>query len=93
MIQDRLKELREDLDLKQEDVAIALNVTRSTYGGWELGRAEPSISMLLALSKFYNVSIDYLCCNTPVKCTYYKDENISQYVNECIKVYNKFLKK
>lgn len=92
MLSDRLKELREDLELNQEDVAKRINVGRSTYASWEVGRAEPSVSILKDIAKFYNVSIDYLCENTDIKEAYYNDHRLCNYINKCIKLYNEYFK-
>ena len=56
----RLKDLREDRDLKQEDVAKFLNISQTNYSKYELGKINIPISSLVKLSKFYNTSIDYL---------------------------------
>lgn len=60
----RLKELRKSKKLTQEDVSNYLNVSRATYNGYELEKYEPNIETLIKLSKFYNVSTDYILeCN------------------------------
>ena len=56
----RLKDLREDKDLKQEDIAKFLNISQTNYSKYELGKINIPISSLIKLSKFYNTSIDYL---------------------------------
>lgn len=56
----KLKNLREDKDLKQSDVAKILNVSQVSYGRYELGLSEPSIASLIKLANFYDVSIDYI---------------------------------
>lgn len=56
----RLKDLREDKDLKQEDVAKFLNISQTNYSKYELGKINIPISSLIKLSEFYNTSIDYL---------------------------------
>lgn len=56
----RLKDLREDKDLKQEDVARFLNISQTNYSKYELGKINIPISSLIKLSEFYNTSIDYL---------------------------------
>ena len=56
----RLKDLREDRDLKQEDVAKILNITQTNYSKYELGKINIPISSLIKLAKFYNTSVDYL---------------------------------
>ena len=56
----RLKDLREDKDLKQEDVAKFLNISQTNYSKYELGKINITISSLIKLSEFFNTSIDYL---------------------------------
>ena len=56
----RLKDLREDKDLKQEDVARFLNISQTNYSKYELGKINIPISSLIKLSEFYNTSVDYL---------------------------------
>lgn len=56
----RLKDLREDNDLKQEAVAITLNITRQQYQLYESGKRKLPIDKLIILCKFYNVSADYI---------------------------------
>lgn len=91
MLGERLKELRKKRNLKQEEVAEAINISRQAYAKWETNGAEPSITFLIELAKFFNVSIDYLCGHTYIKVSYYKDERLCKYVNKCIDVYNEFL--
>ena len=56
----RLKDLREDRDLKQEDIAKFLNISQTNYSKYELGKINIPISSLIKLSEFYNTSVDYL---------------------------------
>ena len=65
----RLKDLREDNDLKQEAVAIILNITRQQYQLYESGKRKLPIDKLMLLCKYYNVSADYILgfTNTPNK--------------------------
>ena len=72
MYQNRLRDLREDRDLKQKQLADLLKVHQTTYSDYELGRLNIPISALHALADFYNVSIDYLLCRTNEKQPYPK---------------------
>jgi transcriptional regulator with XRE-family HTH domain len=92
MLTERLKELRSGTGLKQEDIAIKLNISRSTYANYENGASEPSIPILLDLAKIYNVSIDYICCKTDIKYQFYSDKKLCRYLNRCIEIYKEFLK-
>ena len=57
---DRLREIREDKDLKQSDLARVLRVTQAQYSRYELGVNIIPIEKLVILAKFYNTSIDFL---------------------------------
>ena len=52
--------LREDRDLKQRQVAEYLNCSQQVYSNYELGQRDIPTEVLIQLSKFYHVSVDYL---------------------------------
>lgn len=56
----RLKDLREDHDLLQKDIANLLGVKRQQYGLYETGKRTIPIDFLIILSDFYHTSIDYI---------------------------------
>lgn len=56
----RIRDLREDKDLKQKDLAEYLNCTQVSYSYYEIGRCDIPTSTLIRLARFYNCSIDYL---------------------------------
>ena len=56
----RLKDLREDNDLTQENIAKILNITRQQYGLYENGKRTIPIDLLINISKYYKISIDYI---------------------------------
>lgn len=56
----RLKDIREDKDLLQKQIAIILEITRQQYGLYENGKREIPIEKLIKLAEFYNTSTDYL---------------------------------
>ena len=60
----RLKEIREDKDLKQSDVAKALGIKQQQYSEYEIGKRLIPINYLYELAIFYNTSIDYLVGKT-----------------------------
>lgn len=66
----RLRELREDNDLRQEDIAILLKTTQQVYSRYEKGINEIPIRHLITIARFYNVSIDYLVGETETKKRY-----------------------
>ena len=57
---ERLREIREEHNLTQKQIAQILNVERSTYAGWETGKDTIPLRRLNKLSDYYKVSIDYL---------------------------------
>ena len=65
----RLKDLREDKDLTQKQVADILHTAREQYNKYELGKQEIPFHHVITLAKFYNVSLDYLAgiIDTPKK--------------------------
>lgn len=72
MNKNRLRDLREDRDLTQRDLAEYLQVHQTTYSDYELGQLNVPVSVLHKLADFYAVSIDYLLCRTKVKDPYQK---------------------
>ena len=56
----RLKDLREDSDMKQADIAKLLDTTQQTYSLWERGDREIPFHHAITLAKFYKVSLDYI---------------------------------
>ena len=67
MYQLRLRDLREDRDLKQKDLAEMLQIHQTTYSDYELGRLNIPIAVLHTLADFYGVSVDYLLGRTNQK--------------------------
>ncbi|MBQ7034177.1 MAG: helix-turn-helix transcriptional regulator [Clostridia bacterium] len=59
-----LRAIREDRDIKQKDVAKYLNVSPNTYSQYETGVISLTAEILIKLSNYYNVSIDYLLDQT-----------------------------
>ncbi|SDI01317.1 helix-turn-helix domain-containing protein [Desulfosporosinus hippei] len=56
----RLRDLREDSDLTQQELAILLKVSQATYSRYESGALNIPSTSLIQLAKFYKTSIDYL---------------------------------
>lgn len=56
----RMRELREDRDLTQKEVAAALGILQQTYARYETGERALPIHHLLTLVKYYKVSADYI---------------------------------
>ena len=68
----RIRDLREDRDLKQEDLAKVLNCTQACYSNYEKGKREIPLAVLSTLADFYGVSVDYLMGRTNTKTPYPK---------------------
>ncbi|MBQ8507348.1 MAG: helix-turn-helix transcriptional regulator [Clostridia bacterium] len=56
----RLRDLREDHDLTQEELVHLLQMHKTTYTNYEQGKREIPFSLAIRLSKLYNVSLDYI---------------------------------
>ncbi len=56
----RIRDLREDHDYSQAELAKILNVSQSTYSRYESGFLDIPSEILIALSKLYSVSVDYI---------------------------------
>ncbi len=56
----RLRELREDRDLKQIDVSLATGIDQRTLSNYETGKTRPDSFAIVKLARFFNVSTDYL---------------------------------
>ena len=63
----RLRDLREDKDLNQAEIAKILDTTQQTYSLWERGDREIPFHHVITLAKYYNVSIDYIAGLTNIK--------------------------
>lgn len=69
---ERLKEIREDKDLLQRNIAELLNISQVQYSRYETGIRLIPIDLLCKLADFYNTSIDYLIGRTDEKRPYKK---------------------
>ena len=58
----RIRDLREDHDLTQQEVADILGTSQTMYARYERGANELPLHHLIALCKLYNVSADYVLC-------------------------------
>ena len=72
MYRNRLKDLREDRELKQATLAEYLQVHQTTYSDYELGKLNIPINVLHKLADYYGTSIDYLLGRTGEKKPYPK---------------------
>ena len=56
----RIRDLREDHDLTQKQIAQKLNCSQQVYSNYELGQRDIPTDILIKLSNLYNVSVDYI---------------------------------
>lgn len=69
---ERIRNLREDHDLKQAELASFLNCTQVCYSHYENGKRDIPTSVLILLADYYNTSVDYLLGRTSEKRPYGK---------------------
>jgi len=60
----RIKDLREDRDLTQKELADYLNITQAAYSYYESNKRSIPLELLIQLADYYNTSIDYLLYRT-----------------------------
>lgn len=60
IFKNRLKEIRIEKGLTQKEVAAALEISVSCYGGYEQGYREPDLKTLIKICKMFEISSDYL---------------------------------
>lgn len=70
----RIRDLREDNDLTQHQIATLLNISQSTYSRYENGELDIPIQMLIKLANYYNTNLDYLVNLTDVRPPYKANE-------------------
>lgn len=69
----RIRALREDLDLRQIDVSHATGIDQKTLSNYETGKTQPDMYALIRLADFFNVSIDYLVGRSDISIQNNKD--------------------
>ena len=65
-----IRDIREDHDLSQKQMAELLNIGQTTYSDYELGRLNVPVAILHKIADFYGVSVDYLLGRTNEKRPY-----------------------
>lgn len=60
----RIRQLRDNKDLTQEELARVLGISRATLASWEVGRREPDFETASKIADFFGVSVDYLLGRT-----------------------------
>ena len=86
----RIRDLREDMDLRQVDVANATGIDQKTLSNYETGKTNPDSTSLIKLANFFGVSIDYLVGYSSINIKNNKDlstrlEKIVNEINELLK--------
>lgn len=66
----RIRELREDKDLTQRQIAQILNMSQTGYNQYEIGKNDISTQVLIKLANFYNISVDYILGLTDIMKPY-----------------------
>ena len=70
----RLRDLREDRDLNQTELAKILGMSQTGYSKYETGKNDIPTAILIKLSRFYNTSVDYLLGETDTPERYKKKD-------------------
>lgn len=84
MLCERIKALRENAGYSQAALAKKLNVTRSSVNAWEMGLSAPTAQYIVALSKLFHVSADYILgteANICLSLNGYTEEEVSLIFN------------
>lgn len=69
----RIRDLREDHDLTQEEVANLLFIGQRTYADYELGKIRIPVDSLIILAKYYDIDMNYICGVSRKKAPFPKD--------------------
>lgn len=67
---ERIREIREDNALTQQNIADVLHIGQRTYSDYESGKTRIPVDNLLILAEFYNVSMDYITGASNIKAEY-----------------------
>lgn len=85
----KLKELRQDKGLSQEQLAAIINVKNYTIGNWEQERSEPSIADIIKIADYFEVSTDYLLGRSNDLGIVQTNANLTQFENMLLSVVGK----
>ena len=95
MICERIRELREKNRMTQSELAKKLDVTRSSVNAWESGLSTPTTQYVVALTRLFHVSADYLLgteTEFQLSLTGYTEEEI-QIITQMIRYFDKMREK
>ena len=76
----RIRDLREDADKKQSDLAEYLHCTQVSYSHYETGKRDITSDVLIKLAVYHNTSIDYLLGVTDVKDAYPRSKTLGDFL-------------
>lgn len=79
----RIKDLREDRDMRQSDLAAATGIDQRTISNYETGKTSPDAYALIKIADFFDVSIDYLVGRTELDIS--SEEKREQIIDRMIK--------
>lgn len=74
MILERIRMLREDHDIKQQEIAELLHIKQTTYSKYELGKVNIPLDAIMIIADYYETSVDYLLERTDVTEPYPKSK-------------------
>jgi len=66
----RIRDLREDADITQKEIADFLHIKQNTYSQYENEHRQIPLDILIKLARFYNTSVDYLIGETDIRTRY-----------------------
>lgn len=73
---ERLRDLRLDCDLTQEQLAKQLNIDRKTLSNYETGYRTPDIYLVVKIADYFDISLDYLLCRTNNMISFSKSKKL-----------------
>ena len=76
----RIRDLREDRDMRQIDLANAVGIDQRTISNYETGKSNPDSDALIKLADFFNVSIDYLVGR--IKQDFYYSQDKKRFIEQ-----------
>ena len=88
MLNERLKQLRKEKKVTQQDVANYLGITRPAYTAYEKGNRSPDYDLLNKLAKYFNVTTDYLLGSTSNETDNSQKPELTPYQQEVLDFFN-----
>jgi transcriptional regulator with XRE-family HTH domain len=88
----RIKQLRTEKGLRQEDLAKTIMVNRATLASWEVDRALPDVNIIQKIADVFGITVDFLLGRKPPESTNSLDERASNLSKENQQVIEKILR-